>query len=121
MATPPPFFDPFLDDGEHNFLGRRGPSKVINEFIVGHLYGGLTYEQLVSYMHWVYHDFADVTYQNVLGLWSGRVQNTIHFQYWVAKDINSPEVRQTLHTMKLEWNMWRDLGIEGIMKDLGEE
>ena len=122
MAAPLVFVDLPDNSEARNLLGRRGPSKVVNEFIVGHIYAHLTYDQMATYMRWVYKDFDDITPARVQALWEGgRMANTLHFLYWNSKTIDSPEVRQTLDTMKREWNMWRDLGLEGIMKELGEE
>lgn len=88
--------------------GRFWPFKAINEFIVGHLYSGWTFEHTVEYLQWVYHDFLHVTVHDVQHLWRDIIPASPHFQYWRSQNTFTPEVQQTLATIKIEWNMWRD-------------
>ena len=104
------------------FMKRDWSCKAIHEFIVGHLYAHWTYDQAVSYFQWVYKDLLEVTSEELQRVWLVTIPQLPHIEYWMNnKSIDSPEVKQTLATMKVEWNMWRDLGEEGIMKELGEE
>ena len=120
MATPTSVTIP--NYGElHDPLGRSWPNKAIHECIVGRLFADLTYDQIVTYLQWVHKPFLDVTSQEVQTFWDGVLPRSRHFRFWEPKSINSAEVKQTLEAMKVEWNMWRDLGDENVQKELGEE
>lgn len=112
-----PDFGPLADD----FRLRFWPGLVINEFIVGCLHAERTLDQIISYFQWVYKDLHEVTFHEVETIWLCVIPGSLHYQYWMTKAKDSAEVKYVLGAMKVQWNMWRDLGEEGIMKELGEE
>lgn len=106
MASPTasPTFVPIPDFGNlyDPTTGRFWPCKAINEFIVGHLYGAWTYDHTVEYLQWVYHDLLNVTVHEVQHLWRDVIPGSPHFQYWRSKYTFTPEVQQTLATIKID-------------------
>lgn len=112
-----PDFGPLAD----SFRLRIWPGLVINEFIVGCLHAERTYDQIISYFQWVYKDLLEITSHEVETMWLSVIPGSPHMEYWRAKPKDSAEVKYVLGAMKREWNMWRDLGAEGVMKELGEE
>ena len=114
-------FVDFPDCGVYDRDGRSWSAKPTNELNVGYLFASLTHDQIVTYLQWVYKELHDVTSEEVQRLWFCVIPNSANFYFWKLKSIDSDEVKETLAAMKVEWNMWRDLGEEGIMKELGEE
>ena len=116
-SVPIPDFGDLYDPS----TGRLWLNKAIHELVVGHLYAVWTDDQGISYLQWVYKDLHEITSDELEAVWVNSISNLPHVEFWESKSIDSPEVTQTLAAMKVEWNMWRDLGEEGIFKELGVE
>ncbi|MCJ1267178.1 hypothetical protein MMC22_007063 [Lobaria immixta] len=105
---PPPFLKIPDFDLYDASMQRYWPCKAINEFIVGRLFAAWTDDHAVEYLRWVYHDFLNVTLDDVQHMWRSVILSSPHYQIWRARNVSTPEVIQTLDTIKIEWNMWRD-------------